>query len=405
MCKCQICGEEFNALGRHIIRTHSMTCKEYYDKYVKQANEGICPICGKETSFTGLSGGYHTCCSISCANIYTKPKREQHNIEKYGCKYSFQADSVKNKIKQTNLHKYGVENPQQNKEIRKRTEDTLKAKYGGIGASSKIIYDKMQATNLQLYGARNVFSSEYGKAQIRKTNNERYNVDYPTQNTEIMQKVVNANKLSTTRISSIKQTMIIKYGGMGAASKVISEKMQKTSIDKYGAPYFLSSEASKQLSQDKYGTDYFFQSGEVKAKCIETKRLHNTFNSSKAEEDFYKELCELFNLDDVQRQYSDDRYPFACDFYVKSLDMFIELNLFWTHGKHWFYSTNQADIEKLNKWKAKDTTFYRNAIYNWTVLDVKKRTIALQNNLNYIVLWNTQDIYEFLQSLKRKMRI
>ena len=85
--------------------------------------------------------------------------------------------------------------------------------------------------------------------------------------------------------------------------------------------------------------------------------------------------------------------------------MFIELNLFWTHGKHWFDPNNQEDIEKLNKWKAKDTTFYRNAIYNWTVLDVKKRTIALQNNLNYIVLWNTQDIYEFLQSLKRKTRI
>lgn len=187
---------------------------------------------------------------------------------------------------------------------------------------------------------------------------------------------------------------------MGAASKLILEKMQKTNIDKYGTPYFSSSEASKQLSQSKYGTDYFFQSEEVKTKCKKSKKLHNTFNSSKPEEDFYKELCGLFNINDIIRQYGDDRYPFACDFYIKSLDMFIELNLFWTHGKHWFDPNNQEDIEKLTKWKSKNTTFYKNAIYNWTVLDVNKKNIALKNNLNYIVLWNKQDIYEFIKNLK-----
>lgn len=402
MYKCQICGEEFKRLGHHILSKHSMSVKEYYDKYIKQENEGICPVCGKETNFTGLLGGYYTCCSISCANIYTLPKREEHNLEKYGCKYAFQSEDVKTKIKQTNLNKYGVENPQQNKDIRQKTEATFKKVYGGIGASSEILKNRMQETNLKLYGARNVYASDYGKEQIRKTNNERYNVDFPAQNAEIMRKIVEANKNSITRVPSIIKSTTEKYGGMGAASKLILEKMQKTNIDKYGTPYFSSSEASKQLSQSKYGTDYFFQSEEVKTKCKKSKKLHNTFNSSKPEEDFYTELCELFNINDIIRQYSDDRYPFACDFYIKSLDMFIELNLFWTHGKHWFDSTNQDDMDKLNKWKSKDTTFYRNAIYNWTVLDIKKRTIAVQNNLNYIVLWNTQDIYEFLQSLKKK---
>ena len=35
---------------------------------------------------------------------------------------------------------------------------------------------------------------------------------------------------------------------------------------------------------------------------------------------------------DVITQYKDDRYPFACDFYIPSLDLFIECNYHWTHG-------------------------------------------------------------------------
>lgn len=61
----------------------------------------------------------------------------------------------------------------------------------------------------------------------------------------------------------------------------------------------------------------------------------------------YTLLCNIFNVDDIIRQYSDNRYPFCCDFYLKSLDLFIELNFHWTHGGHPFDENSQADQEKL----------------------------------------------------------
>ena len=58
------------------------------------------------------------------------------------------------------------------------------------------------------------------------------------------------------------------------------------------------------------------------------------------------------------------------------LDLYIEIQGSWTHGKHAFNENNQDDIDKLNLWKSKNTKFYDNAIYTWTELDVKKRNIA-----------------------------
>ena len=66
---CEICKNHTNCLGSHIIQSHHITCKDYYDKYLKQEGEGICPVCGKETSFHGImKGGYSKHCSIKCVN-------------------------------------------------------------------------------------------------------------------------------------------------------------------------------------------------------------------------------------------------------------------------------------------------------------------------------------------------
>lgn len=43
---CQICKKETVPLGMpgHL-RKHNMSTKEYYDKYLKKSNEGICYVC------------------------------------------------------------------------------------------------------------------------------------------------------------------------------------------------------------------------------------------------------------------------------------------------------------------------------------------------------------------------
>lgn len=79
-----------------------------------------------------------------------------------------------------------------------------------------------------------------------------------------------------------------------------------------------------------------------KASEINTKRKNNSFCKSTPEEIYYNRLIEQYGRDDVFRQYRDERYPFNCDFYIKSKDMFIECNFHWTHGKH-PYDSNSAE--------------------------------------------------------------
>ena len=94
------------------------------------------------------------------------------------------------------------------------------------------------------------------------------------------------------------------------------------------------------------------------------------------------------------RQYRDERYPFACDFYIKSEDLFIELNLNWTHGLHPFDKNNKQDLEKLATWqeKAKTSAFYKKAIYTWTDLDVRKLKAAQENKLNYFAYYSEEEL-------------
>ena len=66
----------------------------------------------------------------------------------------------------------------------------------------------------------------------------------------------------------------------------------------------------------------------------------------------YKMLCTKYGTENVKRQYRDkNRYPFRCDFYIEGEDLFIELNLHWTHGGMPFENDNPECIKKLNEWK------------------------------------------------------
>lgn len=124
-------------------------------------------------------------------------------------------------------------------------------------------------------------------------------------------------------------------------------------------------------------------------KRFATKRANGTLNSSKAEEIFYATLCDKYGSLNVLRQYKDERYPFACDFYIPSEDLFIELNLHWTHGGRPYDSSSNECQEKLETWKekAKTSSYYRLAVYVWTKLDVRKQTAAHDNNLNYKTIY------------------
>lgn len=85
--KCEICGNRTDYLGIHITQAHKMDCKDYYDKYLRKPGEGICPTCGKETKFRGITkGGYLTHCSYSCAQNDKEvwKKKEETSMREHG---------------------------------------------------------------------------------------------------------------------------------------------------------------------------------------------------------------------------------------------------------------------------------------------------------------------------------
>lgn len=146
-----------------------------------------------------------------------------------------------------------------------------------------------------------------------------------------------------------------------------------------------SEETKKRLSKVHSSPEY------KEKRYIKMKENGTLFVSdSKAEQDFYSKLKAIYSSDDIIRQYFDkDRYPFKCDFYIQSEDLFIEVHANWTHGGRPYDPNDESCQKQLAIWqeKAKTSNYYKNAIYTWTDLDVRKQEIAKKNNLNYQTIY------------------
>ena len=361
-----------------------------------------CPVCGKNkrlfnTLYKNRTHYLETCGDENCFRIIAQKHIKQNNmrmsdeekkekqhqkelkmIEHYGVRNPFQLESVKEKIKQTNLEKYGVEYIQQSNFIKQKIKTTCINKYGVDNpAKTKQAKDKMKNTCMERYGVEYSFQSENNKEKSKQTWIEKYGVDNPLKSDIIKEKA--------------KQTNLEKYGVEYASQNIeIKKKLLETNNKKYGGNAPICDPTIKEKILSKMP--------ESREKEYQTRKKNGSFNTSKPE----KELLEYIKLyfPNVEYQYKNKKeYPFRCDFYIPELKLYIEYNGSWTHGGHPFDENNQEDIDKLNLWKEKNTKYYQNAINTWTNLDVRKRTIAKNNNLNYKEFWNLNEAKQFIDSL------
>ena len=315
-------------------------------------------------------------------------QRRRTNLLKYGCINVSQNSSIKEKKKETTFKNYGVENP----------------------AQSKIVFNKIKETCLERYGVESSNSTEEKKQKIKETVLQKYNVDNVMKNVDIKKKQQNTCKK--------------KYGYPNAISNPkIKQKRQKTCMERYGCKSLFGSIYFKtkvrQTFLQKYGVDNPMKIEEVvqkvksnidivRRKILEkmpqtlekvyaTKRKNKSFNTSKIEDDFYNLLCTKFN--NVQRQYKTEKYPFLCDFYIPDIDLYIEYNGNWTHGKEPFCYNNINHLIRLDYLieRSKTSDYYQQAIYTWTELDVKKQKTAKQNNLNYLCFYNKKQFLDWFE--------
>ena len=298
---CKICNKDFKSnrsLGIHIAHTHNIDTKEYYDKYLKKKNEGICLNCEIKTDYLNLTKGYRLFCSKTCCN-----KSTYHQI---------------------------------------KMQNTIIKRYGGLGTASNIINEKIKNTNIQKYGTKNVYASNYGKSKIIQTNLKKYGTQYAFQ------------------------------------ADVVKNKIVQTSLD-------------------RYGTTNPANSPEGRKKANITMRVNGNKSTW---EDYFENQCKKLNINYKSNYNLDPRYPFYCDFYLPNTDTFIEINGFWSHGKHFFDENNQNDLKILAKWKKKADQGHRqyiNAIDVWTNRDKEKLKCAIKNKLNYIVIWTYTDLVNYFK--------
>ena len=310
----------------------------------------VCPICGKKLKYITFAYGFQKHCSVKCEmhDSQTYEKAKLNSMVKYGVDHYSKTAEFKEKFRQTSLKKYGYDNPNKCKQVQDKRIQTCKEKYGVI----------------------NVGQDEIIKQKIKNTHIQHHNCEHYTN----------------------------------------SEKMQETQRNRYGGLLYIETEQSKYRA--KQLNDYkrlfgYYNSADWKLKQQEkckkeyiTKKKNHSFYTSKIEQQF-KEYLEQNYPNDFEYQYRSELYPFNCDFYIKSLDLYIEIQGTWTHGGHPFDENNQEDIIRLNEMKSKNTQYYNNAINTWTIRDVEKRNIAKQDNLNYLEIFsiNINDIINILNNI------
>ena len=278
-------------------------------------------------------------------------------LDKYGVEYSWQAESVKEKIRKSNLERYGVENPMKSEIIREKAKKTNLDRYGTVCPTQlEEIKEKTKQTNIKKYGVDSPAKVKEFQEKAKKTTLERYGVEHATQSKEIQEKVKQTN-LKNLGVEYPMQSQEVrdksrksvdeKYGGFTFSSEVLSKKVRKTCLDRYGEDWYSKSndfkkkfkrtcikrygvehhsktkkykEAVKKTNLERYGVPWF---------CMMKKCRRASTNNSRPNKKFEKCL-ENYSIF-YEREFNVNRFSY--DFKVENF--LIEINPFATHNSSW----------------------------------------------------------------------
>jgi len=208
---------------------------------------------------------------------------------------------------------------------------------------SKDIKNKIKETNLKRYGSENPWGSNMIQKKIKKTNLERYGVENPNQSKKILNKS--------------KQTKKTKYGNENYNN---SKLRKKTNLKRYGSENgILDNQEEKQSAmKNKYGVKNAYQLDWVKEKIIKKriannnlgknhkfieykgKKLQSRFELKTAEilesknivwESHNKYIC--YEIDNIKKRYNPD-------FYLPEYNIYLE--------PHTSYYWDEKFLNKMN---------------------------------------------------------
>lgn len=366
---CFLCKKAFNVKNfkKHVECFHQLEFEKYLRDVHYGFKVGYCLQCGKETKLKSMNKGlFSKYCDNKCQlkHYYDNQTEEQRLVRSKNISDSW-SDEMKEK---------------QSAVRKEQCANKTKEQYA-------VEKEKARATKLEKYGDENY--GDYNSEHFKEIMLERYGVD----NAYKLQKF--SKNGTPEKTAHVRETCQKRYGTDWVPKPkdfdANIEKRIETCNARYGVDHYMQSEQEKKYSSTRM------------KKARETKKKNGTVNTSKQENSIYLILCKHF--DDVKREFRSEKYPFYCDFYVPCIDLYIEYNGFFTHGKHPFTGTEKDNQELLFMIeKGKKSTFNSNAVNVWTVSDPKKLKAAKDNNLNYLVLYRFPSETELLNLINEQQK-
>lgn len=357
--------------GKTIKNTKKFCCKEcqkeYYDNRKPNA---VCHTCGKSFYQKVKKNWKYSFCCMKCYSAFKKTEEYSKMLSE--AKHNMSDEDkkkAKEKYENTMLQRHGVKHNWSSKDPKLNGRAKTVELYGGSGGSSKKLLEKMQQTKFERYGDKNYCNS--------KKCSETWN----NKSQEEKDKITQARKDGI-----FKKYKVYSYPETDEFKAIFKDKERDS---KRMAKIYKTKKENGTMTYGSY----------VKAKeCLDGTKVR-----SNAEVEIYN--CFLSAGIAVEYEHVDDRYPYLCDFYLPTYDIFIEYQGFMSHGKSGDvilgpYDEKREDHRQLlEEWKShEDDPFFESCIEVWTVTDPEKRIYAEKNNLNWYEFWTLEEFYIWFDS-------
>ena len=352
--------KENTKLERYGSKTYNNSTKTKQTKLEKYGSENYNNIEKQKQTITSKSQD---------EKLNTLKKRIQTNLEKYGSKYGFQAESIKDKIKQTKLELYSNEN------------------YNNSTKTKK--------TKLERYGSENYNNCE----KASQTNLIKYGFKRPAQSNEIKEKI----KLN--------------YVDKSASEKCeINKKRELTNLKKYGVLHSRQqhltnfNDLNPVFVREKFIKDgWFLISDFMKyfniayTQTIIYKQKFNISEPNKTE--LYKTQKYIFDLIKTKNKIFNDRIVLdgkELDIYLPDFNLAIEYNGLLYHSEgyssiEWLSNTDKNyHLDKTNQCLEKGITLFH--IFEGENLDLWLSMINNKLGLNERIFARKCEIRELKSS-------
>lgn len=252
--------------------------------------------------------------------IKIQEKIQSTILEKYGEKFYAKTDVFKEFM----LKNYGYVSPFELPETHEKSKNTLMERYS-VNQNFKIesVIKKREQTFMDKYGFNIPTKNDDIKSKIKLTNNKKYGFNSPMQNSDIL------NKSKETLMQNYSVTTPLN-------NDVILKRFKETMTKKYGVEYWIQNSDNFNNFKIKYNYKQYNLNGKIiKIQGYEDYALENIILKKYSVDDIFyntKDIIELIGK--IDYYYNGSIHYYYPDFYIKSLNLIIEVKSDYTYKKN-----------------------------------------------------------------------